>query len=141
MRVLCHEMRRTFALIIAALFERQLRTWLGTRLPGQERQVEGALWPGLFDFVEKVDPSIKADPVVNELQELHSLANAVRHGNGKSAQKIFEQKPQLWDLTRPQAELQHDLVGNMRIDDAHLARYVRAALRFWYLAGATRPDL
>src|SRR5437588_7818490 len=44
---LCHELRRTFALVVGALFERQLRSWLLQRMPTRKNDVEKAKWPQL----------------------------------------------------------------------------------------------
>ena len=134
---LCHELRRTFALIMGALFERQLRSWLSERIPAEKKTVEKADWPGLVRLVARVDSSITVNPVVTDLENLWSVANAVRHGNGPSAEKLRQEAPQFWDQTRMRPDVTCDLVGNMRIDDTQLERYAQAVLKFWHLAGAS----
>jgi len=132
---LCHEMRRTFALIIGALFERQLRSWLLGKLPIETETVEGAKWPDLVKMVEKK----VGDPIGTDLWALWLVANAVRHGNGGAATKLLHTAPQLWNQARMKPELrwQSDLVGNMRICDAQLERYAKAVMEFWHSAGAS----
>lgn len=38
--LLCHELRRTFALVLGALFERQLRLWLSEKMPTKKEAVK-----------------------------------------------------------------------------------------------------
>jgi hypothetical protein len=140
---LCYEMRRAFALIIGALFERQLRSWLSGKMPAETKTIEAAKWrarsgqPSLAKMGEKE----VGEPVGTDIESLWSVANAVRHGNGDAATKLSHKAPQFWDhvRTRPELRWQSDLVGNMRIPDAQLERYVRAVLEFWHLAGASSP--
>jgi len=137
---LCYEMRRTFALIIAALFERQLRTWLSGKLPTATTKIDKIReWKDLFKRVDQVDGAILTDDLRADLDELRSVANAVRHGSEKSVDEVLKAAPHFWDQARarPDSRWQSDLVGNMRIPDARLERYTRAVLEFWHLAGAS----
>ena len=134
---LCQELRRTFALILAALFERQVRLWLSAKAPASKPKVENANWKGLFRFVDEIDSSITDHPVVSDLENLHLVANAVRHGNGESVNALLQKMPKFWDETRTRLDATRDLVGNMRIDDGQLERYTLAVLTFWHLAGAS----
>jgi|SRR5882724_10010114 len=130
---LCHELRRTFALVLQALFERQLRFWLSGKMPDKKESIEKASWPHLIRLVNCVDGSITANPVMTDLEDLHLVANAVRHGNGPSANKLLQKKPAFW--IKP--HVKRDLIGNMRVDDAQLQLYATAVMTFWYLAGAS----
>jgi hypothetical protein len=134
---LCHELRRTFALVLGALFERQLRFWLSERMPADKKNVENAKWPGLIKLVNRVDGSITTNLVMPDLENLWLVANAVRHGNGSSVENLLQKAPHLWNQARTRPHVKRDLVGNMRIDDAHLEQYVTAVMRFWHLAGAS----
>ncbi len=132
---LWYEMRRTFALLIETLFERQLRSWLSEKMPTEIKKVEQAKWPDLVKLVKKqMGSSIGTD-----IESLWLVANAVRHGNGPSATKLLNTSPDFWGhvRTKPDSRWQSDLVGNMRICDAQLERYARAVLEFWHLAGAS----
>ncbi len=134
---LCHELRRTFALVLAALFERQLRFWLSEKMPVKKESVEKALWSDLIKLVDCVDGSITTNPVMTELENLHLVANAVRHGNGRSAKSLLQKKPDFLSQTGTRPHVKRDLIGNMRIDDAQLQLYAIAVMRFWHLAGAS----
>jgi hypothetical protein len=138
---LCHEMRRTFALIIGSLFERQLRSWLSGRRPTETKRIEGAKWQDLVKLVDAVDSSIGTNGIMTDLKSLWSVTNAVRHGNGSAAIKLWGTEPQFWNQVRmkPDSRWQSDLVGNMRIDDAQLERYAKAVMSFWHSAGASSP--
>src|SRR5215467_6132843 len=54
----CHELRRTFALVLGALFERQLRVWLLERMPARHKNIEDANWTTLKELLDSVDASI-----------------------------------------------------------------------------------
>ena len=133
----CHELRRTFALVLAALFERQLRVWLSERMPPRKKDVEEAKWPDLIQLVTCVDSSITVSPVMAELGDLILIANAVRHGSGSSAEKLLRRKLQFWNHNAPKPNVNRNLIGNMRVDDAQLGLYATAVLKFWHLAGAS----
>lgn len=134
---LCYEMRRTFALIIGALFERQLRSWLSGKMPNATKQIEKDKWPQLIKRVQTTIGAIGTD--MTDLEILWSVANAVRHGNGTATRGLLEKAPQFWEHTRMQPELmsRSDLVGNMHISDAQLVQFVSAVLTFWHRAGAS----
>ena len=85
----------------------------------------------------RVDSSISASNVVTDLNNLWLVTNAVRHGNGPSAENLLQQAPQFWDRTPTCPNVKRDLVGNMRIDDAQLERYAKAVKKFWHLAGVS----
>jgi hypothetical protein len=132
---LCYEIRCAFALILGALFERQLRVWLSTKLPNEN--IEKADWPNLLYLIKSVDPSIHTHPVMKELSELWLLSNAVRHGKGPSAEKLFREKPLFWNFGEPRSGVKGDVIGNMRIPELDLNRYATAVMVFWHLAGAS----
>jgi hypothetical protein len=134
---LCHELRRTFALILGALFERQLRFWLSEKMPAKKKNVETAKWPKLIKLVNCVDRSVTTNPVITDLEDLWLVANAVRHGNGRSAETLLQKKPDFWSQTEKEPHVKRDLIGKMRINDAQLELYARAIMRFWHLAGAS----
>ena len=135
--VLCHELRRTFALVLGALFERQLRFWLSEKMPTKKETVENADWPQLVSLANCVDGSISTNPVMTDLENLHLVANAVRHGNGPSAESLLRKRPDFWSQTGKEPHVKSDPIGKMRIHDAQLELYARAVMRFWHLAGAS----
>jgi hypothetical protein len=135
--LLCHEVRRTFALVLGSLFERQLRFWLSEKMPTKKETVEETSWLQLVSFVNCVDGSITTNPVMTDLENLHLVANAVRHGNGRSAEILLQKKPDFWSQTGKDPRVKRDLTDKMRINDAQLELYARAMMRFWHLAGAS----
>ena len=134
---ICHELRRTFALVLGALFERQLRFWLSEKMPAKKRKVECAEWPELLKLVNCVDNSITTNPVMTDLENLHLVANAVRHGNGRSAKSLQQKRPDFWSQTGKKPHVKRNLIGSMRIGDAQLKLCATAVMRFWHLAGAS----
>lgn len=139
---ICYEMRRTFALVLGALFERQLRFWLSERKPGEAKRIEADTWPGL---IERATVAIGATIITEkaDLETLWSVANAVRHGNGRAATKLLKDVPKFWNHVQKVAksDWNSDLVGNMRIRDADLEEYVIAVLKFWRRAGASQVPM
>lgn len=135
---LCYEMRRTFALTIGALFERQLRSWLLGKMPDAAKAIEEENWTDLIKRTEVVVGGFICTDMTN-IEMLRFIANAVRHGNGNSASKLLGRAPLFWNhvRTKPDLKWKSDLVGNMRISDAQLSQYVIAVLRFWHQAGAS----
>jgi hypothetical protein len=136
---LCYEMRRTFALVIGALFERQLRFWLSGKMSSTTKEIEKEKWPALVERT-KTALGTSVIPEMADLETLWSVANAVRHGNGTATTKLSIHAPQLWNQAWMVSKLERksDLVGNMRISDADLDKYVIAVLRFWHRAGASQ---
>lgn len=139
---LCHEMRRTFALVVGALFERQLRLWLSGKMPGKAAEIEKEKWS---DLVERAKVAVGATMITEmaDIEILWSVANAVRHGNGRATTGLLRDAPQLWDQARRVSKLgwKSNLAGNMRISDADLEKYVIATLRFWHRAGASKVPM
>jgi hypothetical protein len=135
----CHEMRRSFALLVGAMFERQLRSWLLRKMPARIKEIEsiGNL-PKLLELVDEVDSQIRVNSQ-EDIDVLYLVANAVRHGNGSSATKLFHTAPNFWAhmQQKSHSNWQSDLVDNMRIGDADLERFALAVMRFWHSAGAS----
>jgi hypothetical protein len=134
---LCYELRRTFALVLGALFERQLRFWLSEKLSSKKKNVEKAKWPELVGFINCVDSSITTNPLMEDLEDLWLVANTVRHGNGSSAEKLLHKKPGFWSHVSTSPHRNRDLISNMRIDDAQIQGYAIAVMKLWHLAGAS----
>jgi hypothetical protein len=139
---LCYEMRRTFALVLGALFERQLRLWLSGKAPAEAKKIETDTWLGLIGRA-KVAVGAPIIPEMADLETLGSVANAVRHGNGRSTTKLLKDAPQFWDQAPKVSKSgwESDLVGNMRISGADLEKYVIAVLKFWHRAGASQVPM
>lgn len=139
---LCFEMRRAFALTIGALFERQLRCWLLEKMPSVGKEIERETWPRLVVWTKTAVGAVTI-PELADLETLWLVSNAVRHGNGRAATKLLKSVPVFWDWARtePKLKWKSDLVGNMRINDRELEKYVIAVLKFWHRAGASPVPL
>ena len=138
---LCYEMRRTFALVIGALLNANC-DWLSEKTLGEAEEIETDTWPRL---VKRAKVALGATTITEmaDLETLWSVANAVRHGNGSPASKLLKDVSQFWDHAPEvfKSSWKSDLVGNMRIHDADLKKYVIAVLRFWYRAGASQVPM
>lgn len=133
-----NEAAKAYALVIAAVFERQLSTWAqaivengGASPIGREARYKALLkLCATYADIDLADLNIGSD-----LVELLLVANVVRHGEGSSCQHLRKMAPQLWDC-RSFAYI--DIVAGplrvselMRIQANDLKRYVRAVGRFW----------
>jgi hypothetical protein len=133
-----NEAARAYALTLAAVFERQLSAWTraivagGTVPPlGRNARYEEMLELGAtYARLDLVSLGLDAD-----LRELLLAGNVVRHGEGSSCDRLRSSAPALWDYAPSEYV---DIVSAappvselMRIRDTDLARYARAAGRFW----------
>ena len=95
---LCWEMRRTFGLTIGAMFERQLRSWLVSHAPERRAEIEKAVsLAGLEPLIGEIRGVVLEDAGVGgDIRELRLVANAVRHGEGRSLRDLAIAAPKLW---------------------------------------------
>lgn len=129
-----NEAAKSFVLTLAGVFERQLSIWTTAtgltdlaKLRGfQEQLLAGAQHASL---------DLAIDDLGAELNEMFTVANVVRHGEGPSCERLRVMAPALWDDT---AADYIDLVPGprrpsetLRIRRNDLVRYVRATTRFW----------
>lgn len=134
-----NEANKVFALMLAAIFERQLRVWAAHVLNGATG-IDTAHMPieSLLAAVNQawgIDlASDRAGPII---AEAFLVANVVRHGDGRSLQVLQSRAGYLWqqqddyvDLLpgpSPQSEM-------LRIRSSDLERFVRSMVRYWGLA-------
>lgn len=122
--LVAHEARRCFALTLAAIFERQLQMWLEAHVPKVDKAKQNE--PNFETLLNKTADGCNIDlhpnAVGDTINELHLLANAVRHGGGRSADKLRKLAPQLFQSER------------IQLADNDFTRYMRALTRFWGLA-------
>jgi len=137
---LCYEIRRTFALVIASMFERPLRSWLASRGVYGLHEIEHARLPALKEMIEGLTGiTSQTMRVADDIDELWSVANAVRHGQGPSVRTMAQEIPSLW-FHLPRGVLdrgRRKTVDNMRVTDRDLHRYTLAIIKFWANAGAS----
>jgi hypothetical protein len=108
-------------------------------MPSEAKKIETDTWLGLIERA-KVAVGTTIITEVTDLETLWSVANAVRHGNGRTTTKLLKDMPQFWDYAPKVSKSgwKSDLVDSMRIRDADLKKYVIAVLRFWHRAGASQ---
>jgi hypothetical protein len=135
---LCFEMRRTFSLTIGALFERSLRFWLTSGAPHLRKKIETAKWEELEPMIETIrGVNLDSAGVADDIRELLSIANAVRHGSGPSMKKLLAEAPRFWRHLPMGDNTPDKLVSDMRIRADDLWNYTLAILKFWHAAGAS----
>jgi hypothetical protein len=137
---LCWEMRRTFGLTIGAMFERQLRFWLVSHAPKRRAEIEKAVsLAGLEPLIGELrGVTLEGAGSAGAIRELWLVANAVRHGEGRSLRDLVKTVPRFWShLPENIPEADRALIADMRVKDRDLRRYTLAAMKFWWLAGAS----
>jgi hypothetical protein len=133
-------MRRTFGLAIGAMFERQLRFWLVSHAPKRRAEIEKAVsLAGLEPLIGELrGVTLEGAGSAGAIRELWLIANAVRHGEGRSLRDLVKTVPRFWShLPENIPEADHALIADMRVKDRDLRRYTLAAMKFWWLAGAS----
>lgn len=94
------ESNLAFGLAIQSIWERQLRSYLlgcASELHPEENlapRIEKADWAGLAKLFRRLRGiALDAFPSFPELDLLQELGNACRHGDGKSAVRLYERLP------------------------------------------------
>lgn len=137
------ETKLAFCLAIQSVWERQLRAYLSSC--GEELQpgegvgasVEKANWPALCaHFRELRGIRLEAFPSFAELDTLHHLGNACRHGDGTSAALLTQRCPDWWPIyrLRPTARAKsppRQTVAKMSVPVKRIETFVTAIVRFW----------
>ncbi|WP_145206673.1 hypothetical protein [Sphingobium sp. B2] len=134
------EAAKAFCLTLAGLFERQLSIWARALQDAGEAGMSGlqGFESLLARCARHARIDLAAEPLGADLTELFVVANVVRHGEGRSCDRLRAIAPSLWD---DMAEDYFDLLPGARVASEHvrigmpeLLRYIRAATRFWGLA-------
>jgi hypothetical protein len=143
MQDLLAETKLAFCLAIQSVWERQLRAYLSScgeeLLPGKGvgARVEKANWLDLCaHFRELRCIRLEAFPSFNELDTLHHLGNACRHGDGTSAALLTQRCPDWWPVysQRPTARTKwptRQTVATMSVPVKRIEVFVTAIVRFW----------
>ncbi len=134
MKEVLRETKMAFSLSIQSIWERQLRRYLrgcaeelqpGTNLGAQ---TANGSWEKLCSlFLDLRGIRLDAFPSFAELDTLHLLGNACRHGDGRSADKLAERCPDLW----PGQSGRSLLVASIDVSMDQLERFVAAIAAFW----------
>ncbi|WP_022962629.1 hypothetical protein [Halopseudomonas pelagia] len=136
--------KMAFALSIQSVWERQLRGYLCGCVkelrPNDNlaSKVERGDWNRLCElFLDLRGISLEAFPSFDELDTLHLLGNACRHGDGRSAIELATRCPDLWrdyspiSLDDVSHEVAHPPVALMDISINRLQAFVAAIVTFW----------
>ncbi|GES46086.1 hypothetical protein RsS62_53380 [Rhizobium dioscoreae] len=129
-----NEAAKSFVLMLAAVFERQLSIW--ARLVQPENGAKRRLFQDhLLACAEAANIDLVACDLGAELTEIITVANVVRHGEGPACERLRAIAPRLWpDQTGNYVDLAPGprlLSETLRISKNDLIRYVRAMTRFW----------
>lgn len=139
------ETKLAFSLAVQSVWERQLRAYLigcAKELrpsEGLEVKVEKANWQRLCRlFRELRGIEIEAFPSYPELETLHHLGNACRHGDGASAEELARRCPDWWPVHMPlppewgdSSEPPKPTVDRMDVPIERIAGFVEAIAAFW----------
>lgn len=135
-----NEAAKAFTLTLAGLFERQLSRWARAIQDTGLADMSGL---GGFEALlggcaQQTSINLTLHGLGEELTQMFIVANVVRHGEGRSCERLRALAPDLWD---EDAGDFHDLLPgtavaseHVRIRQADLERYIRACTRFWGLA-------
>lgn len=124
-----------FCLSIQALWERQLRTYLTNCVKSvpiadiDPHRLESAQWGQRLDnlFIDVRGIELKSFESYAMLDLLHLLANACRHGEGRSSRELFARHPNLW----PAGESPAAAFQSLPITEELLEGFVNAIVLFW----------
>ncbi len=87
-----NEAAKAFALTLDGLFERQLCRWAhahGEKADSMKTALPACVRIGALDLA--------ATGMAHDLEQLHLVANVVRHGEGPACKKLQATAPLLWD--------------------------------------------
>lgn len=143
---LANEGAKAYTLVLAGLFERQLRIWARSRKSGSPRDdVRKERFRNLlFDCAHEAEVDLSTKRLGHALLEMFLVANVFRHGDGRSMADLRAHSPELWNYDRsryvdvlpPNTEDSEKLL----LQPCDVVRYAGACARFWgradKLAGA-----
>lgn len=141
-----NEAAKAYALVLAALFERQMRIWSRSRnvYPTHEELSKVGFSRLLEDCACVASVDLVNKDLKQGLIEMFLVANVFRHGDGRSVVSLRNHAPDLWkydqsrymDLLPPNPDDSEKLL--LQLTD--VVRYANACFRFWgradKLAGA-----
>lgn len=107
---------KAFALVMAGLIERQIRTWKQQTVPKQKAG-RRLVRDYLVGCAAVVDLNLTEERLHDTLIKHFLVANGYRHGDGASVDQVRDHVPQLWphgglryiDLLAPAARRHHTL--------------------------------
>lgn len=144
MQDVLRETKLAFCLSVQSIWERQFRSYLRgcaqelRKDSGLAEKVEKATWEKLcLLFQELRGIRLSEFPSYSELETLHLLGNACRHGDGTSAVQLLERAPELWPTfpaMPPEFQIYPPSLPSVAMMDIPVARihsFVDAIVIFW----------
>lgn len=132
-----NEGAKAYALVLAGVFERQLRIWARNQRTGPLREkVNNEKFPTLVaECARDAGVDLADKRLGHALNEMFLVANVFRHGDGRSLTKLRSHSPDLWiyersryvDVVSPNPDDSEKLLLQPR----DVARYAGACVRFW----------
>lgn len=133
---LLRDMGVAFCLSIQAIWERGFRAYVqkcasAMRDETAEAKSKATPWTDVKDGFQLIQGiSLSQYPQSAELELLHMIGNACRHGPGKSLDRLMRSNPELWpggvDVSYPTGPMQGLLISHER-----LQRFAAAVRSFW----------
>ncbi|QJU58483.1 hypothetical protein HL653_12545 [Sphingomonas sp. AP4-R1] len=135
-----NEVAKAFTLTLAGLFERQLSRWARAIQDSGLADMNGlcGFETLLGGCAQQAGMDLALHGLGEELTQMFVVANVVRHGEGRSCERLRTLAPDLWDEDAGDYDdlLPGTVVASehVRIRPADIERYLRAATRFWGFA-------
>ncbi|THK33640.1 hypothetical protein EHS39_35115 [Ensifer sp. MPMI2T] len=130
---------KAYTLVLAGLFERQLRIWArSSSAPLREEASKEKFRKLVTDCAREFDVDLEHRRVGRTLVEMFLVANVFRHGDGPSVANLREQSPELW-IYEQSRYVDHlppngDESEKLLLEPDDVVRYATACSRFWGLA-------
>lgn len=134
--------RQVTGLAIAGLYhlwERLLKEFLRRQRAEEEEKIHAAEFDKLVKLLAQYGWNVGKEEFYADLNTLRLIANAVKHGDGKSCDKLLATAPDLFmDFGGP---FLNDRRGasDMRLDPVHFDRFAAATRSFFQLFPARLP--
>lgn len=135
-----NEAAKAYSLVLAGLFERQMRIWARSRsiYPASDDLAKIGFRRLVDDCAREAGVNLANMSLSHDLIEMFLVANAFRHGDGRSVLDLRSHAPKLWsyqqsryvDLLPPNPDDSEKLL----LQPAEVIRYATACSRFWGLA-------
>jgi hypothetical protein len=132
-----NEGAKAYTLVLAGLFERQVRIWARSRgiNAGQKNAGREPFREFILECAKVASVDLGERKLGHNIVEMFLVANAFRHGDGNSVDDLRKHSPDLWtykrsryvDLLPPNPDASEKLL--IQPDD--VVRYAGACGRFW----------
>lgn len=131
-----NEGAKAYALVLAGLFERQVRIWgrsLG--VPSGKRRGQEPFKDYMVLCAQHGEVDLEDQALGRTLVQLFEVANVFRHGDGPSVEALRAHSPELWDYKRSRyVDLlppNPDFSEKLLLQPPDIVRYASACVCFW----------